>query len=436
MAEPRGGQGEGWEGRQLPLVSDWKGCCSPRVDEPGGGRQSPENPHHQSDFTTAGPVGQPPRRRVRVWDSSPPSLAGVPAPLLPPLPACDGRPLVIALMGPTASGKTALAIELAEVLDLAVLSIDSRQLYQEMDVGTAKPTAQQRRRVRHELLDLRPPDRPITLQEFTRHALAAIDAEHRRRGVALLVGGTGLYLQALLEGLQPPAVAPQPHLRQQFAALGQVHCRQLLSQVDPGAAARILPGDAVRTQRALEVYYATGRPLSSQQRRSPPPWRILELGLDAPDLGERIRSRTQDLYREGLVEETERLAARYGADCPLLQTIGYGEALRLLAGDWEEAEARTITERRTRQYAKRQRTWFRRQHRPHWLPAPAGVGGAAGPTAGAGSRGAQGAEVPTVAGLAATLAGELSGALPAGEVVATEADLLRWAVPAALQGLG
>ncbi|MFN5162409.1 MAG: isopentenyl transferase family protein, partial [Cyanobacteriota bacterium] len=108
-------------------------------------------------------------------------------------------------MGPTASGKTALGIELAEALDLAVLSVDSRQLYQHMDVGTAKPTADQRARVRHELLDLRPPDQPINLQEFTAIAREAIEAEHRRRGVALLVGGSGLYLKALLSGLQPPA---------------------------------------------------------------------------------------------------------------------------------------------------------------------------------------------------------------------------------------
>ena len=123
-------------------------------------------------------------------------------------------------MGATASGKTALAIELAEALDLVVLSMDSRQVYQHMDVGTAKPTAAQRQRVRHELLDLRPPDQPINLQEFTALASEAIAAEHRRRSVAFLVGGTGLYLQALLAGLQPPAVPPQPALRAQFEALG------------------------------------------------------------------------------------------------------------------------------------------------------------------------------------------------------------------------
>ncbi len=279
----------------------------------------------------------------------------------------DQRPLVIALMGATASGKTALAIELAEAQGLAVLSVDSRQLYRQMDVGTAKPTPAQRQRVRHELLDLRDPDQPINLQEFVLLAQEAIAAEHRRCGVALLVGGTGLYLKALLAGLQPPAVPPQPQLRQQFSALGQSHCHRLLQQADPEAAARIMPLDAVRTQRALEVIYATGRSLSAQQGRTPPPWRVIELALDPPDLAQRIGSRTEQLYADGLVAETEGLIERYGADCPLLQTIGYDEARRLLLGELDRPTAIALSERRTRQFAKRQRTWFRRQHQPQWL---------------------------------------------------------------------
>ena len=319
-----------------------------------------------------------------------------------PIQGSEPRPLVIALMGPTASGKTALAIELAEALDLAVLSVDSRQLYRGMDIGTAKPTAEQRRRVRHELLDLRFPDQPITLQEFTALATEAIASEHRRRGVALLAGGTGLYLKALLAGLQPPAVPPQQGLRDQFSALGQPQCHRMLRLADPEAGERILPGDAVRTQRALEVLYATGRTLSSQQRRSPPPWRVLEFGLDPPDLTRRIHSRTSALYAQGLLAETQRLIERYGSNCPLLETIGYGEARRVLAGELEEPEAVAITERRTRQYAKRQRTWFRRQHQPHWLGGPAD-----GADAAAGSDGER-----------------------------NDCDVLRRAVLSALQGLG
>lgn len=281
------------------------------------------------------------------------------------------QPLVIVLLGPTASGKTELAIALAQALDLAVLNVDSRQLYRGMDVGTAKPTPAQQARARHELIDLRNPDRPINLQEFRQIAEPLIERELARprqgAGVALLAGGSGLYLQAICRGLRPPAVAPQPQLRQQLTALGQPLCHRLLQQADPLAARRIAAADPVRTQRALEVIYATGRPCSSQQSAAPPPWRVLELGLNPPDLRQRIALRTQQLYADGLVAETQRLVERYGAELPLLQTIGYGEALRLLAGELSEASAIQLTCQRTRQFAKRQRTWFRRQHQPQWL---------------------------------------------------------------------
>ncbi|MEB3170855.1 MAG: tRNA (adenosine(37)-N6)-dimethylallyltransferase MiaA [Synechococcaceae cyanobacterium] len=282
-------------------------------------------------------------------------------------PPAAALPLVIVLLGPTASGKTALAIELARTLDLVVLNVDSRQLYRGMDVGTAKPTAAQQAQAPHQLLDLRHPDQPINLQEFRAIAERAVAAEHNRRGVALLAGGSGLYLKALTQGMQPPAVPPQPQLRAQLDALGQPTCHQLLQASDPQAAERIAPADHVRTQRALEVLYATGKPLSAQQGSSPPPWRVIELGLDPTDLRRRIAERTRQLYADGLVEETRRLVERFGADLPLLATIGYGEANAVLAGDLSESEAMRITEQRTRQFAKRQRTWFRRQHNPTWL---------------------------------------------------------------------
>ena len=276
-------------------------------------------------------------------------------------------PLVVALVGPTASGKTALALELAEHFQLEILNIDSRQLYREMDIGTAKPTPEQQQRVTHHLLDLRSPDQPITLQEFQQEAAAAVSQVLQDRGVAFLAGGSGLYLKALTQGLQPPAVPPQAELRRQLKALGQANCHQLLQQSDPQAAAKIAPADAVRTQRALEVLYASGKPMSEQQSANPPPWRVLELGLNPEELRSRIAQRTQQIYREGLVAETQQLSQRYGSDLPMLKTIGYGEALEVLQGVRSEAEAIATTTRRTQQFAKRQRTWFRRQHNPHWL---------------------------------------------------------------------
>ncbi len=276
-------------------------------------------------------------------------------------------PLVVALVGPTASGKTALALELAEHFQLEILNIDSRQLYREMDIGTAKPTAEQQQRVTHHLLDLRRPDQPITLQEFQQEAAAAIGEVLKKRGVAFLAGGSGLYLKALTQGLQPPAVPPQAELRRQLSELGQANCHQLLQQADPQAAAKIAPADAVRTQRALEVLYSSGKPMSAQQSANPPPWRLLELGLNPEELRLRIAQRTEQIYRDGLLAETLQLSQRYGPDLPMLQTIGYSEALEVLQGGMSESQAIATTTRRTQQFAKRQRTWFRRQHNPHWL---------------------------------------------------------------------
>ncbi|MFZ9229646.1 MAG: tRNA (adenosine(37)-N6)-dimethylallyltransferase MiaA [Prochlorococcaceae cyanobacterium] len=280
-------------------------------------------------------------------------------------------PLVIAVVGPTASGKTDLAIALAQALNRSVLNIDSRQLYRGMDVGTAKPTPQQQQAAPHELIDLRDPDQPLNLQEFTTLAKAALEQQLQRsdhnRPVALIAGGTGLYIKALTQGMAPPAVPPQPQLRQQLEALGQPQCHQLLAAADPAAAARIAAADAVRTQRALEVIYATGRPLSGQQSCTPPNWTVLELGLNPPDLRSRIERRSHSLFEQGLLQETEALIQRYGPELGLLSTIGYDEARRHLAGQISQLEAVAGTSQRTRQYAKRQRTWFRRQHNPQWL---------------------------------------------------------------------
>ena len=219
-------------------------------------------------------------------------------------------PLMILVLGPTASGKTRLGIALAQQLDCRVLSIDSRQLYAGMDIGTAKPTRDEQQQARHELLNLSTPDQPINLQQFCSHAQPLIEQEQQRGRPALLVGGSGLYLQALSQGLQPPALPPQPGLRQQLQQLGQSYCHQLLRQSDPQAAAKIQPNDPIRTQRALEVLYGTGQPISSQQGRCPPACRVLELGLNPSDRKERIDQRTAGLYARCLVAETDTLSKR------------------------------------------------------------------------------------------------------------------------------
>jgi tRNA dimethylallyltransferase len=273
----------------------------------------------------------------------------------------------VLVLGPTAGGKTALGVALAERLGCRVLSVDSRQVYVGMDIGTAKPTLEERRGIPHELLDLVPPDRPLNLNGFCAHAGPLIAAERATAGLALLVGGSGLYQQALGHGLVPPSVPPQPALRRQLEALDPQVRWGLLRAADPEAAGRLHPADAVRIVRALEVLYASGRPLSQQQGRHPPPGPVLELGLDPPDLRQRIAGRTAQMLRAGLLQETDHLRRRFGADLPLLRTIGYAEALAVLDGRLDPPAAEEAINRRTWQFARRQHTWFRHRHQPLWL---------------------------------------------------------------------
>lgn len=277
------------------------------------------------------------------------------------------KPLVIVLAGPTASGKTALAIELAKRLELAILNIDSRQVYKGMNIGTAKPTKQQQIEVKHHLIDIRQPNKPLTLQEFHDEAIKCIEEIFRIKKVAFLVGGSGLYLKSLTSGFKPPAVAPQHGFRNYLNSLGQEFCYELLQLGDPIAAKRIARQDEVRTKRALEVLYATGSCISELQKFEPPKWNILELGLDPKNLKDRINNRTQCLYRSGLVEETQWLINKFGESLPLMQTIGYQEALKLIKREYSLETAIKETNRRTTQFAKRQRTWFRGQHNIQWL---------------------------------------------------------------------
>ncbi len=277
------------------------------------------------------------------------------------------KPLIIVLLGPTASGKTNIALDIAEKFNLDIFNIDSRQLYIGMNIGTAKPTKQQINRVKHHLINIRTPDDPITFKEFQQTAQSTLEQTLPNKKIGFLVGGSGLYLKAITSGLQPSAVPPIKDFRQQLHEIGQKECYKLLKSSDPNAAARIASADAVRTQRALEVLYATGESITKQESAKPPPWNILELGLDPNNLRERIAVRTKHLYDRGLISETEDLINQYNQELPLLKTIGYGEALQVIQGKIKINEAIEITNIRTNQYAKRQRTWFRRQHKPKWL---------------------------------------------------------------------
>lgn len=279
----------------------------------------------------------------------------------------EKTPILIVVLGPTASGKSDLAMQLADSKKISIHNADSRQVYKGMDIGTAKPSLEQLKKIEHHLIDIRDPDKPMNLHEFHKEAKKSLESKFSSVGMALLVGGSGLYIKAITKGLKPPAVGPQNHLRNQLKTLGQYTCHELLKKSDPIAAKKISKTDEVRTQRALEVLYATGKPISMQRKFHPPSWKIIELGLDPKDLSERIKSRTIKMFSNGLIEETQKLIALYGQDLSLLQTIGYNEALKVIKGEFNLEEAIQMATLRTQKFAKRQRTWFRKQHAPHWL---------------------------------------------------------------------
>jgi tRNA dimethylallyltransferase len=278
-------------------------------------------------------------------------------------------PGLVVICGATATGKSALALALAQIWQTVILTADSRQIYREFNIGTAKPSPAEQALVRHELLDLCDPTTTFTLADYQDRAQALITQYHQQGITPLLVGGTGLYIQAITEGLIIPRVSPQPVLRDQLANLGQYQAYQWLEQVDPASASRIHANDQTRTLRALEVYYVTGKPLSQQQGRCPPPYPILQIGLESQDLTARIQTRTEQMLAQGWLAEVAQLVSRYGPNLPLLQTLGYRELLQYQQGDYALSEAITQIVLHTRQFAKRQRTWFRAQPQIQWLDA-------------------------------------------------------------------
>lgn len=279
---------------------------------------------------------------------------------------------LIVIGGATATGKTALAIALAQQLNSVILSADSRQVYRGFDIGTAKPTPAQQRQVRHHLIDLCDPGDTLTLAIYQAEAQALIAHYHAQGMTPLLVGGTGLYIRSITQGLMMPQVPPQADLRAQLMAMGQQECYQWLQQVDPLAAQRIHPHDQVRTLRALEVYYVTGVSLSQQQRREPPPYPIWYFALGGGDRQHqrrRIEQRTHQMLKMGWLDEIRRLQTQYGDELPLLETLGYREMRQYLRGEVSLEAAIALTVQHTQQFAKRQRTWFRAEPGIHWLQA-------------------------------------------------------------------
>ncbi len=277
------------------------------------------------------------------------------------------KPLVIVLIGPTASGKTELGIEIAKYFNIKIHNIDSRQVYRFMDIGTAKPTKEQQKTIKHFLIDLEEPSNKVNAKQFQDIATKSINRELNQKRIPFLVGGSGLYMNSIIKGFFAPDVPPQKALRSQFEKLGQEKCWEILKNCDPVLTKKINYADQVRTIRALEVFYVTGKPMSSQKFQNPPPWRILELGLDREDLKERIFKRTKNMFEFGIIDETKDIINQYGSNLPLLETIGYKEAKDVIKENLKVEKAIELTATKTIQFAKRQKTWFRNKNNPIWL---------------------------------------------------------------------
>lgn len=284
-------------------------------------------------------------------------------------------PLLI-ICGPTASGKTRLAIALSQSLPIEVVSADSRQIYRMMDIGTAKATADEQAAVPHHLIDIVNPDEAFSAADFMQRARAVIAKIHQRGKLPVVVGGTGLYLTALTQGLID-APGENPDLRKELVLLekmegeGALHRR--LQQVDPEMALRLKPRDHCRLIRALEVYELTGEPLSLLQRRHAFAESIYStvsfgLTLDRQHLYRRIDERATMMFSSGLIEETQELLRRgFLPGAKAMQTIGYRESVRYLHGEIPLDVAVAQTQQETRRYAKRQFTWFRKNKSIIWV---------------------------------------------------------------------
>ncbi|HEX8598702.1 MAG TPA: tRNA (adenosine(37)-N6)-dimethylallyltransferase MiaA [Chloroflexia bacterium] len=276
------------------------------------------------------------------------------------------QPLV-AITGPTASGKSALALALAEELGAEIVTADSRQVYKLMDIGTEKPSVDEQARVPHHMIDVVYPDEPFTLALYQRQAYATINDVLSRGKVPILAGGTPLYVNAVLEGWTIPEVEPDMELRARLEAEAEAHgpeqLHHRLEVLDPGAAAGILPSNTRRIVRALEVIERTGRPISAQQDKVPPAYRILSIVLhcERPELYRRVDLRVDKQIERGLVEEVAGLHARgYEFDLPSMSGIGYRQIGEYLMGRATLEQAIQRMKWDTHAFSRHQGNWFRR----------------------------------------------------------------------------
>ncbi len=277
-------------------------------------------------------------------------------------PTTAKQPLLV-IVGPTAVGKTALSLTLAKRFTADIISADSRLFYRGMDIGTAKPTPAERQAVPHHLIDICTPEQTLSLGAYQRLAYETIQQVHSYGRLPILVGGTGQYVRAIVEGWGIPEVAPQPALRAALAALGSEEVVRWLHALDPAAAAHIDPRNVRRVIRALEVTLVAGRPISVLQRKTPPPYAVCQVGLyrTRQALYARIDARVDQMMAAGLLAELNGLrAAGYGRDLPAMSSLGYQQLWAYLAGEMTLDQAVERIKFETHRFARHQAAWFRR----------------------------------------------------------------------------
>jgi tRNA dimethylallyltransferase len=286
------------------------------------------------------------------------------------------KPRLIAIVGPTASGKSQVAMEIASKINAEIISADSMQIYRYMDVGTGKPSLEDRRRIPHHLLDIIFPDETYSAAKYKERARGVIDVLQRGEKHILIAGGTGLYIKALLRGLFPSPDADQPlrqELREKADCLGRAFLWDELREIDPTSASRLHPNDIVRVIRALEVYRQTGIPLSHWQKNhafKDSPYEVLKIGLmrEREDIYRRVENRVDYMVRRGLGEEVRSLLNMgYGRHLKSMQGLGYKQMVEYLCGERDFEEAIHLIKEETKAYAKRQLTWFRSDLEVRWV---------------------------------------------------------------------
>lgn len=289
-------------------------------------------------------------------------------------------PLIL-IVGPTAVGKTEIAIQLAVRLNGEIVSADSRLFYRGMDIGTAKPSREDQARLRHHLIDIASPDETLSLAVFQEKAREAIADIHGRNKLPFLVGGTGQYIRAVTQGWTPPAVKPDEHLRKELERQkeenGIYWLYEKLKGLDPEAAANIDPRNYRRTFRALEVIMTTGRKFSEQRGQSDSPYRLIVVGLTRPrtELYERVDARIESMFANGFLDEVKSLLAKgYSPALPTMSAIGYRECVQVIEGRITLQEAKQLIRRTTRVFVRRQANWFKKSDPDiNWYQVKEGV---------------------------------------------------------------